>query len=252
VITTSTKLVWSIVAYDGNDIVRLGGGGAELISLHAGNDCLILSKIVDPATLTSVVHIEGGVGTDTISFAAFSQALAISLSTPSTYISTGNGIFNFAGFENLIAGSGNDALTGNSLANSLNGGGGSDLLNGLGGNDVLVGGLGDDTFRFNTAPNTAANRDTITDFANVAGNNDAIQIDNLVFAALGAATGPLGVAKFWASLTGTAHDVDDRIAYETDTGKLFYDADGNGAGVAIQFATLSNHPTITAADFAVI
>jgi hypothetical protein len=32
----------------------------------------------------------------------------------------------------------------------------------------------------------------------------------------------------------------------------FYDADGNGAGVAIQFATLTDNPAITAGDFTVI
>ena len=40
------------------------------------------------------------------------------------------------------------------------------------------------------------------------------------------------------------------IKYDIGTGNLFYDADGNGAGAVVQFATLSNIPTdITAASF---
>jgi serralysin len=36
------------------------------------------------------------------------------------------------------------------------------------------------------------------------------------------------------------------------TGALFYDANGNAAGGAIQLATLVGKPTLTAADFVVI
>jgi len=32
----------------------------------------------------------------------------------------------------------------------------------------------------------------------------------------------------------------------------FFDADGNGAGAAVQFANLQAHPIITASDFTVI
>jgi Ca2+-binding RTX toxin-like protein len=48
-------------------------------------------------------------------------------------------------FENIAGGSGNDTLTGNSLANILVGNAGDDTLNGGGGGDILIGGLGLDT-----------------------------------------------------------------------------------------------------------
>jgi Ca2+-binding RTX toxin-like protein len=54
------------------------------------------------------------------------------------------------------------------------------------------------------------------------------------------------------SSTGKAVDSDDYIVYNSATGTLSYDADGNGAGVAIAFATLTGHPAITATDFVVI
>ena len=54
-----------------------------------------------------------------------------------------------------------------------------------------------------------------------------------------------------AGATG-GHDADDRVVYNTTTGQLFYDADGNGAGAAMLFATLDGHPPIVAGDFTVI
>src|SRR5207248_6512592 len=44
------------------------------------------------------------------------------------------------------------------------------------------------------------------------------------------------------------HDVDDRIIYNTSTGQLFYDADGNGPGAAQLIATLEGAPPLVATD----
>jgi Ca2+-binding RTX toxin-like protein len=49
-----------------------------------------------------------------------------------------------------------------------------------------------------------------------------------------------------------AEDSNDYILYNTTTGALLYDSDGNGVGAATQFATLTTKPSITAADFVVI
>jgi serralysin len=49
-----------------------------------------------------------------------------------------------------------------------------------------------------------------------------------------------------------AGDADDRVVYNNATGQLFYDADGNGAGAAVLFATLQGHPALAASDFTVI
>ena len=54
-------------------------------------------------------------------------------------------------------------------------------------------------------------------------------------------------------MLGTAAaDADDRIIYDAATGRLFYDADGNGAGTALHFATVTVGTAITAAEFTVI
>ncbi len=89
------------------------------------------------------------------------------------------------------------------------------------------------------------------DFKNVSGDNDTIRLENAVFAKL-TVTGVLNAGFFKANLNRTATDADDYIVYETDTGKLFYDADGSNAGAAIQFATLTTKPVLTNADFFVI
>jgi Ca2+-binding RTX toxin-like protein len=62
----------------------------------------------------------------------------------------------------------------------------------------------------------------------------------------------LTAAAFAANALGVATDAFDRVIYETDTGNLFYDADGNGAGAAVQFAVLSPGLALTNADFFVI
>lgn len=53
-------------------------------------------------------------------------------------------------------------------------------------------------------------------------------------------------------LSCQTQDADDYIIYNKTTGDLFYDADGNGGGTGIRFATLSNKAVLTAADFFVV
>ena len=103
---------------------------------------------------------------------------------------------------------------------------------------------------FNTALNAASNLDTIADYNSAA---DTIQLENTgvgLFNTL--ALGVLNALFFKANATGTATDADDRIIYNTVTGGLFYDSNGNAAGGFTQFATLSSLSVINSADFVVI
>ena len=52
--------------------------------------------------------------------------------------------------------------------------------------------------------------------------------------------------------TGLAHDGNDRVIYETDTGWLNYDSNGSAAGGAVHIAQLSPNLALTYADFLVI
>ncbi|MER8744205.1 M10 family metallopeptidase C-terminal domain-containing protein [Mesorhizobium sp. M0478] len=132
-------------------------------------------------------------------------------------------------------------------ADTLNGGGGSDLLDGGLAADTLTGGAGDDYFRFSTELGNG-NIDWIKDFK-VA--DDTILLDNLIFASVGG-DGALALGSFYKSAAGAAHDADDRIIYDTDSGILSYDADGSGQGAAVQFAHLNTNLDLSAADFIVI
>ena len=91
-----------------------------------------------------------------------------------------------------------------------------------------------------------SNSDTIGDF-NV--TDDVILLDDAVFGALSA--GSLSTGAF--RIGSAALDGDDRIVFNAGTGTLSYDADGNGSGLAVQFATLTSPAgVLSAADFLVV
>jgi Ca2+-binding RTX toxin-like protein len=138
--------------------------------------------------------------------------------------------------DHFIAGLGSDTLSGN---------GGDDILEGGADNDILSGGAGNDIFVFDSVLNAATNKDTISDFIS---GQDNIRLDKDIFASL-TTEGVLSSEYFLANATGVAGDANDYILYNTTSGALFYDADGIGQGVAVQFATLTTKPAITANDF---
>eukprot|EP01036_Dinobryon_divergens_P061603 gene61603-biopygen11458 len=100
----------------GNDVLRGGvradvlDGGADVDTADYGDKLVSVALILNGAT-GAVVKVNG-VNEDTIS-----------------------------NIENVIGGSGADALTGDGLANRLDGGAGNDVLKGAGGSDLLDGGL---------------------------------------------------------------------------------------------------------------
>jgi hypothetical protein len=49
---------------------------------------------------------------------------------------------------------------------------------------------------------------------------------------------------FIANTTGQAENINNHLVYNTNTGLLSYDADGSGAGAAIQIVTLIGAPTL--------
>lgn len=144
--------------------------------------------------------------------------------------------------------SGNDTLTGGTGNDSLNGGNGNDILTGDAGGDTLVGGNGNDIFVFNYLPKTIAEADKISDF--VVGE-DKIHLSKTIFTTLGA-VGGLTVAEF-AVLGAVAATT--RVIYDSATGRLTYDEDGNVATVApvlIGVFTGTPAPNLSAGDFMII
>ncbi len=224
----------------GNNILN-GRGGADTMTGLAGNDTYIVDSIAD------VVTEAVGQGTDTVQ-AAVNWTLGNNFENL-TLLGTGN----INGVGNAL----NNVLTGNTGNNILNGAGGDDtIIGGAGadrlfgnvGNDTLTGGTGADTFVFHSTPNAATNVDEITDFS-VA--DDTISLENSVFTTIGA-VGVLAAGAFVRNTTGLAQDASDRIIYETDTGNLFYDSNGNAAGGSVLIAVLDPGLLMTNLDLTVI
>jgi Ca2+-binding RTX toxin-like protein len=125
---------------------------------------------------------------------------------------------------------------------------GTNSLSGGMGNGTMSGNSGQDNFVLKTALNALPNKDVITDCSPV---DDTLTLENAIFAQFGA-TGSIPAGTFVANAGGVAADANDFLLYDTTTGELFYDADGNGAGAKVEFVTLVGIPALTAADFMII
>jgi Ca2+-binding RTX toxin-like protein len=114
----------------------------------------------------------------------------------------------------------------------------------------MNGGTGSDLFVFNSTPSATTNHDTIQDFD--ASGVDHIQLDHNVFAGIGL-SGTLAAANFVANAGGTAGNSSQHILFDTSTGNLYYDADGNGGGAKVLVAHIDlTAGTLDASDFLVI
>ena len=214
----SNNIIYANIGNNGID----GGPGADLMYGWGGDDVYAVDNVGDLPT-----EFAGG-GFDYV-YASVSYVL-----TPN--------------IEVLLAANPQDtaplSLTGNDQGNIVNGNIGNNTLNGGLGGDILTGYGGADTFAFTTALGSG-NVDFVVDFQT---GIDKIALEDSIFTTL-----PPGALAAGAFRSGSAAgDADDRIIYDPATGALFYDADGNGAGAAIQFATLQTGLALTVSDFAVI
>jgi serralysin len=233
-----------------------GTDGVNKLQGIGGNDTLVGEGGGD--------ILDGGAGIDTVSYdTSFASTLRVDLLVRNTNTGAAAGDL-YISIENLDGSSFNDLLFGDNLNNvirgssypalvsgndKLDGRGGSDTLNGFDGKDTLTGGLGADYFVFSNKIGST-NIDTITDFK----VEDTIRLENTGVGLFNKLTsvGALSTAFFKANATGVATDANDYIVYNTTTGALSYDLNGNAAGGVQQFATLSVHPALTFADFVVI
>jgi len=152
----------------------------------------------------------------------------------------------FRGDDMITGNRGNDVLRGFAGNDTILGGGGNDELHGGDGSDRLAGGGGSDRFVFDSAP-VPGSFDIVTDFAP---GLDRLDFSLSAFAGLGAA-GQLsaGDTRFHSGAGALAsEDADDRIIYDTTSGKLFYDADGAGGATPLLVAKLVGLPSLADAD----
>lgn len=207
--------------YAGNDTID-GTEGDDWLESSTGNDKVYGEGGSD--------HIDGGAGNDKL--------------------------FGDAGDDTLIGGAGKDKIeagTGNNTVNAGAGndkvttGAGSDRINGGEGADKLSGGTGVDVFVFDNLG--VGGFDKVADFSTVDG--DSIELDASVFTSLfGDVTADNLIAGEGFS---AALDADDYLIFNSKSGALYYDADANGGGAAVQIAVLKGMVVdLSADDFSVV
>jgi Ca2+-binding RTX toxin-like protein len=234
----------------GNDSL-VGGSGNDSMVGGSGNDIYVVTQAGDLTVETSTLVTEIDTVKSSVSRTLGDNLERLTLTGSAAINGTGNALANLitgnTGANTLSGGTGNDVLNGGNGNDTLNGGGGNDTLAGGAGRDTLNGGSGLDGFLFNTVPNTSTNADTIVGYV-VA--DDRFLLENSVFVGLGAATGTLAAGAFRAGTA--AGDASDRIVYHAATGRVWYDADGSGAGTAVLVATVTGGLALSAGEFVIV
>lgn len=254
------------------DIAALQATYGANLTTRAGSTVYGFNSTIDAASPYNfaanaypVVCIYDAGGRDRIDFSGFTGPTRINLA-PGSFSDTQDLRQNLSiafgtVIENANGGSGDDVVLGNKVANLLRGGNGDDLLSGdreadnlrgdagrdtlIGGNgdDRLAGGRGADVFVLDIA-SARSGVDQVLDFGHKA---DQFQLEVTHRSGLLHWT----AAKFYAAVGGQAHDATDRIIYDTGTGLLYFDADGNQTnGVdAVAIAQLVARPVLDWTDF---
>jgi serralysin len=212
-------------AGNGNDYLD-GGTGADTMVGGSGNDIYIVDNAGDIVTETSTLSTEIDTVRSSVSYTLVLNVEQLVLTGSAAINGTGNNL--------------NNVIIGNSANNILVGGAG---------NDTLTGGLGADRFQFNSKNEGV---DTINDFTN--------GIDKIVISAAGfggslvagLALNSRQIFTVSSGLGSAATNSSQRFIYNSNTGGLFFDADGSGAGLSSQFATLSSNLKFSVADFAIV
>jgi Ca2+-binding RTX toxin-like protein len=240
--------------------IDVRGGSADFYSIYgtADADVIFLDiKGYDTARLINVTEFYGGSGNDLIDMtsARFTYAaVKIDGGIGNDWLLGNAGGDNligrsgadylkgYGGKDSLSGGNENDRLYGGQGYDKLNGGSGHDYLFGEFGRDALTGGKGNDKFVFDVSP-SRTNMDTITDFSV---KDDVIHLARSVFTKVGS-KGGLKSGAFWSG--SEAHDSNDRVIYDENSGYIYYDSDGTGRASQQAIAKVSKNLDITHKDF---
>jgi Ca2+-binding RTX toxin-like protein len=244
----------------GNDMID-GGTGADLLAGGAGDDVYVIDNAQDVVDETNGFGVDTG-GVDRVEahvthrLSSFVENLTLKgvgnidgLGNELANVvlgNTGNNVLaGFEGNDNLRGNAGNDTLLGGSGADRLDGGIGNDRLMGGDGADYLYGGAGNDLFMLER-PDASRQFDTIADFTI---GQDLLGIDR---ALLGLSTPDAAFSADMLSIGTRATSADHRLVYDPRSGSVLLDADGSGAGEAIQIARMSSNLGLRAEHFALI
>jgi Ca2+-binding RTX toxin-like protein len=235
----------------GNDKMS-GAAGSDRLRGEAGNDTLFGDGGGDELNGGGNNDtLSGGNGRDTL-FGQLGNDVLRGEAGDDTLVG-GSGMDELlGGTENdvLSGGAGDDSLEGSQGLDTLRGGDGADLLIGGSGNDTLLGGAAADLFDFDVPDD---GNDTIGDWSSADG--DTLQVSASGFGG-GLAAGALAADRLVVAANPTANQAFGQFLYNTGTGQLRWDADGTGAGAAVNVAKLLNGgaavSTLNAADFEIL
>ena len=230
-ILQGTQFADAMTGTAGNDTFNGGAGNDSMVG-GGGNDTYLVENAGDTYTEAAAAG--------TVSVISYLAAHTLGANVEKLQLA-GAAI---TGTGNAL----NNTLLGNAANNTLNGGAGGDTLDGVAGSDTLSGAAGADFFVFSTPLNATTNVDIVTDFSII---DDTIQLENAIFTQF-TATGAIPAGTFVSGAGAVALDGNDFLLYDTTNGNLSYDANGNGAGAQVVFASLIGIPALTAADFVII
>lgn len=249
---------------EGHDFV-FGGAGNDNVGWTAGDDTVLGGDgddfvHVSAQAASEDVFASGGSGTDWLEYSGDAVIIDLGKGMLHTTFQGEDVSVRLEGLEHVMAVIDEPVhVTGDAGANVLFTGNADDTLIGGGGRDTLLGAPGDDLYVLNSRPGEADAPHLIFDKFNLEEHgfveNDRIALDRHVMKELGA-KGDFGAddERFHAAAGATGGaEADDRVIYDTDAGRLYYDADGSGSGEALLIATLSTFGAdLAAGDITVI
>jgi Ca2+-binding RTX toxin-like protein len=249
----------AVYGWGGNDLIS-GNGGFDYVEGGEGDDTVDGGAGDD--------YLLGGNGTDTVTFAGSGAAVYVDMSGASAFANGtatgfdvlsgveriygsiyGDFLFGSAGQDTLAGDQGIDIIYGFGLGDSLDGGADTDYIVGGAGADTITTGAGQDYIYFQ---GQSEGKDTITDWR--ASGFDILCIDEPSFGAGLAINQYLSdsgnAGRFVAGTAATANI--GQFLWNSATSTLSWDADGTGAGAAVQLVTLTGVSTLTAGDILVL
>ncbi|NVD42945.1 cadherin-like domain-containing protein [Ensifer sp. HO-A22] len=143
------------------DDTLAGGTGDDTVLAGAGNDVIVTGPSSEEARLAQASqatpaattddddgddHYSGGTGFDTLDASTTTNTIVVDLEA-GTASGEEIGSDTLDSIEAVIAGSGDDQLSGDAACNTLIGNDGDDTIDGRAGDDTLTGGNGDDTVK---------------------------------------------------------------------------------------------------------
>ncbi|WP_461208927.1 hypothetical protein [Desulfocurvus sp. DL9XJH121] len=238
---------------EGNDTID-GGYGDDMLWGDSGADYLNGGYGSD--------LMGGGEGTDELSGNAGDDTMSGDMGDDMLFGGEGADVMSGGDDNDVLYGdAGNDVMSGDTGDDVLDGGDDNDILYGASGADSLIGGLGQDTIFAGDDSDAdtlywsqgaeggdyvfdfESGEDKLTFLQTAFGNLNAGQIDSARFLST-------GLSGAFSGNQGA--DTMPLFVYDTDTGQLYYDSDGNGSGTGTLMATFDGAPGLQYSDIEIV